>query len=321
MTRRFFALTVLLFAALAPLAAADVRFVAPCAEVGAVRAGVPLTHVFVFTNDGSEAVTLTELRPGCGCLQPRVHKRVFAPGERGEIFLEMRMLGQAAGPHRWDLTVAYTDGATSREQKLEVSGNVITEVSVQPAAVTLCGEGPLTYDVRLTDLRDFPLAITSVTTTTPSLRVQAAHLEHDALGHWTARIRLETVGGLPEGRQEEFLTIYTSDPLYSELKIPVTLIHRASTTLSATPAEVMLSAGPRLVRLRDSQGRPVVIERATVEDARVVCTWAAGPDNDATLRLQADRATTADGLQTRVLVEVSSPVRQVVTIPVVVPGN
>ena len=76
-------------------------------------------------------------------------------------------------------------------------------------------------------------------------------------------------------------------------------------------------AGPRLVRLRDTQDQPIAIEGVTADDAAVSCSWAAGPDNQATLKLQVDRARLRNPtLHTQIRVQVISPVREILTIPV-----
>jgi hypothetical protein len=322
MKTRAWPITLALFACFADFAAADLRFLAPAVDLGDARACVPMAHEFHFVNDGPDTVTLLQVLPGCGCLRPRLDQLRFAPGEHGSIPLEIHTLGQAAGPHRWYLTVIYADGAAERDIKLEVSANVVTEVSVQPVSLTLFAEGSVTHEVMLTDLRPQPLVIERVVATSPNLRVDAGPLEKDAFGHWTSRIRVQTAGELSIGRQDEVLTIYTSDPLYRELKVAVAVIRRGSTRLIATPSEITLGTAPRLVRLWDRQNQAVTIERVTADDPAVVCSWAPGPENQATIKLQADRNLLPGGaLHTQIHVEVKCPVREDLTIPVTVSND
>jgi hypothetical protein len=322
MTTRAWPIALALFTCFASFADAELRFLAPAVDLGDARAGVPMAHEFHFVNDGPGTVTLLQVLPGCGCLRPRLDQLRFAPGEHGSIPLEIHTLGQAAGPHHWYMTVVYADGAAERDKKLEVSANVVTEVSVQPASLTLFAEGSVTHEVRLTDLRPQPLVIERVVATSPDLRVEAAPLQKDAFGHWTSRIRVQTAGELPVGRQDEVLTIYTSDPLYRELKIAVTLIRRGSPRILATPSEITLASAPRLVRLRDAQDQAVTIERVTADDPAVICSWAPGPENQATIKLQAAPTLLPGGtLHTQIHVEVKTPVRENLTIPVVVSND
>jgi hypothetical protein len=101
------------------------------------------------------------------------------------------------------------------------------------------------------------------------------------------------------------------------LKVSVTVVKRAAGICTATPSQVSLSDVPRLVRLADQQNRPVVVEGVTAGDPAVSCHWAPGPENQATLKLQVDRTQwNGTALDTEVRVQIGSPVREVVTIPV-----
>ena len=58
------------------------------------------------------------------------------------------------------------------------------------------------------------------------------------------------------------------------------------------------------------------IESVKSDHSRVVCTWAAGPDNQATVKLVlAARQPGDDSTKATVRVQLSSPVREVLTIP------
>src|SRR5437868_6849608 len=76
---------------------------------------------------------------------------------------------QSAGPHTWRLTLDVLRGLVETEVPLEMTATVVTEVTVQPAALTLVVEGAIHPDVILTDLRARPLALTRVTTSSPRL--------------------------------------------------------------------------------------------------------------------------------------------------------
>src|SRR5215470_1757868 len=100
-----------LVAALLPLSAAtaraDLAFASPTVDAGEVRSGTPLKRTFTFVNSGSAAVEITDLRTSCGCVKPQLEKRTYAPGEGGEVVLDVHTLSQPAGEHTWRLSVAY----------------------------------------------------------------------------------------------------------------------------------------------------------------------------------------------------------------------
>src|SRR5579864_140328 len=53
----------------------------PVVDKGEVRSGLSLSHRFTFCNRGPEAVEITDVRPSCGCLAPKLEKRNFQASE------------------------------------------------------------------------------------------------------------------------------------------------------------------------------------------------------------------------------------------------
>ena len=246
--------------------------------MGEIRSGLPMTCQFDFANCGKKALEVVEVRPGCGCLKPRLDQRSFTPGQRGMLPLEVQTLGQAAGPHTWHLTVHYREGGSDqiREQALEVNATVVTEVSVQPAALTLVTEGGLSQEITVTDLRAAPLKIVGVKSTSAQVQVEAGDFAKDANGNFSSKITVQASADLEPGRHDEFLVIHTDDPQYGEFKIPVTVVKQVTRRITAMPAEVLLHSSA-LVRLRDQQDQPVVVECVTSDHPNVICQWAPGP--------------------------------------------
>lgn len=304
-------------------ARAELRCPAAAVELGEVKAGPPLTHRFRLVNDGKASVEILDARTTCGCLAPRLERRTLAPGEAYTFPVEVRTLGQAAGPHTWKAHVRYGSGAEARELPLEITATVVSEVVVQPAALTFFAQGNIRQEVTLTDLRPHPLSVTAVEASLPFLRATVTERGFDAAGRRLTRINLESTGELPDGRHEGLLSIYSDDTAYSCLQVPVTVVKNARAPVTAHPAEVNLSgtAGrpltARLVRLRAADGTPVRVERITADDPGLNVTWAAGPEHFATVKVQADHTRLAAGaVRTAVHVHVASPVRETVTLPV-----
>jgi hypothetical protein len=322
--RPAFSLAWLVLALWMPPAFAELRVAEAKASLGTVRGGVPAAHEFCFTNAGPGVVHLLDAQPGCGCLTPRLERRAYQVGETGSVRLVVNTLGQSAGDHTWRLQLRYRieDGPV-RELPLELHVRVITEVTVQPAELTLVAAQGLASEIVLTDLRDRPLTLAAVRTSSPRLEARAEPACRDALGHWMWRIRLDVSPAFAEGRHEEALHIYTTDPVYSDLMVPVTVVKRSNQRLAALPGQVILHGVPglalpaQLVRVRDRQDEPVVVARVVADDPALVCHWAAGPDHLATVKIQVD-ATRLGGrrLDSAIHIETISPVRETLTLPV-----
>ena len=232
----------LLVIAGAESAQADVHFAESTIDTGEVHSGDLLARNFTFVNEGPEAVEITGLHASCGCLKPRLDPLTYEPGAKGVLTLEINTLSQSAGDHAWTVNVAYRAGGELREQTLRLTGRVVREVQVLPAALTVLTDHPVEHTVVVTDLRAKPLKITQARATSPHLRSVIGEPYRDDDGHWACKVKLEVAADCPEGRNEERLDLLTSDPDYPDLRIPVTVIKRAKQRLTATPNPVILEA-------------------------------------------------------------------------------
>jgi hypothetical protein len=314
--RSYLALSVLI-ALLGAAANARAELIVPSATVnlGEIRGGMPLQVSFCLQNGGSERIEIIEVNRGCDCLTPRLEKRILVPGDKTTLLMTLRTLGHSNGRHTWAATIRFREGTSARELPLGVSAVVVNDVTVQPAVCALFVEKTLRQEVTLTDLRKPALTVTRAEATTPAVRTQIKPSE----GGVTKIILEATAAGLAPGRHDEMLSIYTNDPNYSPLHVPITLVRLSEQAVLASPEQVDLFADPSqpipstLVRLRPRGDQPVVIDNVLADDPAVRCTWAAGPGNHATLRIQVNATAT---LNTIVRIRLRQPVQETLSIPV-----
>jgi hypothetical protein len=323
MGRLPFLVVAVAFALCSAKAHADLAFANPAVDVGEVRSGTPLRQRFAFDNRGPEAVEITDLRASCGCVRPVLTKRSYAPGDSGELTLEVRTLSEPAGQHTWRLQVAYRTGGKTATAELNIIGRLVTEVTVQPALLTISTERSAAHGITLTDLRDRPLSVTGVHTSSRHLTGEVRQTTIDGAGHRVIHVGLLLAADCPEGRSEETVALLTDDPDYRELTVPVVVVKRPRRGVTASPAAVSLAAArgqavpSRIVLLRPAGSGAVAVERVEGDDPAVVCTWAAGPDDCATVRVSIDRTKLpADGLRSAIHIHVSKPAPETVTVPV-----
>ena len=157
-------------------------------KLGVVRACSRLGCEFAFVNCGSKLVEVVEVTPGCGCLKPHLDRQILAPGQAGKLSLQLNTLGVAEGPHNWNLTVRYHDAEQIREQSLQVSATIVTEVSIQPTALNIFTQSAKSHELTLTDLRPEPLQIGHVEVTSPYLRTEGGPFMKNAAGHYCSKI-------------------------------------------------------------------------------------------------------------------------------------
>jgi hypothetical protein len=301
---------------------ADLHFAQPTIAVGDIRGGI-LSQRFAFTNDGPEKMEITGLHASCGCTKPRLDALFYAPGDKGELVMEINTLSQSAGDHAWTVQVTYRAGGELREQTVRLTGHVVAEVQVQPAAVTVFTDHPLEHTLVITDVRAKPLKITEVRASSPHVKPQVGEPSRDEKGHWTCAVKVEIGVDCPEGRHEERIDLITSDPDYADLRVPVIVVKRAKQRLSATPNPVVLSAPPgqpapsRLLVIRDQDEQPVVIDRVEADDPTLSCTWSEGPNTPGAVRVRIDpKGLDASGLHSAIHIHISKPVETTLTVPV-----
>ena len=300
---------------------AGLRCMPPSVDLGEIRGGPVRKHRFELINDGKEVIEIVELPRSCGCLEPRLDRRSLQPGEKTVLLVELRTSGQPNGLRSWNLRVRYRDGDTMRETLLVLTATIHNQVTVQPSILALEVRDTLKQEVVVTDLRAKPLKVLAVQATDPALR---STVQPQAGG--VTKILLEVKStDLKPGRHDAMLNIITDDPLYSPLQLPIALSRAETAAVTVTPphvqtrvnSDVLLAS--TLVRLRPADGQRVVIASVEADDRGITCTWAAGPGNGATIKVQVDgrRLESRTGAQI-VRVRLSQPTNEVLTIPVLI---
>ncbi len=278
----------------------------PVIDAGNVRVGPTLVRKFTFTNSGTEPLTITEVRSSCGCLVPALAKRIYQPGEHGELTVEVNTLSQPAGPHRWTFSLAYRYGAAIGERSLELSANLRQEIEIIPAAIAFRGSDPPSAVITVTDRRPKPLRVLAVSTSSSRLCAEFG----------PAGVRVSIATDCPEGQSTGTVTLTTDDPDYREIKLPVMIDREPKRRVTALPNRATLVAGgSAVVQLRADE--PMQVESAGTSTPVLTCRWAAGPGDRATVRIGLDR-TKWDGkpFTAEVRVRLKAPAGEMVVIPV-----
>jgi Protein of unknown function (DUF1573) len=293
-------------------ATAQLRFTQPTVNLGELRGGPIYEHRFDFVNDSPQSIEIIDFRLGCGCLQPVLDKRVYQPGEKGTLLMNIRTLGQPNGARTWQAHVQYRSGDKRSKVSLTLGANIRNEVTVEPSIVAMTVETTLKQELTFTDHRPLPTKIAKVLASSPAISVTT-----EALANGVTKVTLEVSrSALTAARQEETLNIYTDDANYRHLQVPITLIKAPRADVTATPDRIELTSGSQLVRLRAPSDKAVRIEKATSDHPALKCTWASGPGDDATLKITVD-AGHLGAANAVVRVTLAEPAGQTIAIPVV----
>ncbi|MEZ4859280.1 MAG: DUF1573 domain-containing protein [Flavobacteriaceae bacterium] len=107
-------------------AQAKIEFKTDTVDYGEIAKGSDGVRVFEFTNTGSEALIISDVKSSCGCTVPEKPKDPIAPGKTGQI--KVKYDTNRVGPIRKTVTV-YSN-ATEAIKALKIKGEVLENKSV-----------------------------------------------------------------------------------------------------------------------------------------------------------------------------------------------
>ncbi len=177
---------------------------------------------FRFTNLGEKPAKITKFHPSCGCLQPRLEKRDYAPGETGEFFVHVATAGEMPGPRDYTITVEYEDPEPQNVVlafRLELPPR---QIYVTPRAVLVYqfGDEPVTRDILVTDNRPNPATVTGVESRAKFVAAEITGTETNQDGIQNTIVKV-TVSDVSSGTHNTVLKIHTDDPKFPVLNVPV----------------------------------------------------------------------------------------------------
>ena len=192
-------------------------------DLGEIPAEPYAVATFRFTNRGQSTVQVTGLEPSCGCLQPVLDQREYAPGQSGQFTVRVQTAGEPVGQREYSVRVQYTD-PQPREAEL-VFRLVLPErkVEVHPRALAFyqLNGAATTHTVTITDHRENPLQVVSVDCDSPFATADLGTVRIDEAGASVATVAVSVIGQLPPGRQRALVVARTNDPEYPAIPIPL----------------------------------------------------------------------------------------------------
>jgi hypothetical protein len=304
----------------------------PIAAKGDLKAGPPLLHTFDLTHAGTAGTLyITRVEAGCGCLRQTLTATRLQPGETAKLTIEVNTLTQPDGPNRWQVQVSYTldltpPGAAAVTQPgtqiLAIAANLSREVSVTPPQVAFSCTGEASQTLVLSDSRAKPLTVVKAVGSSPHLVTHVGQPAPGMAGTRTQGVLVKLAADAPVGHRDETVVLYTDDPAYPELRVPVRVLKRAEGGVAATPdaVAVRFAAGQdevsALVQLRGPDGKAVAIAHGESDNPAVKVKWSPGSGPVATVRITVAAPAAIPSGSGVVRVRLSEPAGQEVAIPV-----
>lgn len=273
---------------------------------GTVRVGPPLSQTYRLTNQSNQSLSITGLSSSCGCLAPKVDQSELKPGASAVVTVEINTLSQPAGPVHWTTSVAWRCGSETGALLLALKAELVAEVRVEPAAVSFQIRRTRTLDLTITDVRPKPIRITSTGSTSPRIATELLPSKDPAV----QQIRLTAKADQPGIVEQAAVWFTTNDPLYPQIRVPVSLDLLAKTRVAASPSPLLLDDQSGRVMLRDREGQNIQIEGVEVEGP-FTATFS-GP----VVTVLVDRNKAFKSSNGKVIVHVVKPVVEAITIHV-----
>ena len=207
----------------------SIAFESPTREVSKVIDGEVIDQVFKFTNNGDSQLDILGVEPACGCTSALPAPNKVAPGQSGQIKVEIRTEGFAALSRRLDETVAVSKTVTVRTNDpkqpqvvLTVKFNVAPEIVVSEPSIYF-GSNPrgleISKELTVEIAADRPVKLLSAVSTDASVTVKLEPLAGG--GEKKFRVIMVQKPTAAEGVHFGNIVIKTTSQLKPQLTITV----------------------------------------------------------------------------------------------------
>lgn len=199
-------------------------------NLGRVPEGRPVPAPFQFANTGSTPLKILGTSASCGCLVPRLEKRLYAPGEQGLLVVQAdtasvsfaeQTNGNTDQIKEHFVDVRYDAGAGERTARINVKYILpARRVVVEPRAIIVYqfSEDATDQEIVVTDRRTPPIDVTKVECLSDELTVTSDVAASDG-DPKRARIALN-IPPVPRRLQTE-IWIHTNDPEQPRIRVPI----------------------------------------------------------------------------------------------------
>lgn len=231
------------------------------------------TANFYFQNTSKKTVTIKELRPSCGCLNPKLEKSEYQPGEEGHFTIRVDPTKEKPGPREYFVDVVFED---PQPQEIRVTYKLVLpqkSVEITPKALVFyqLSTQETVQDVKISDYRSRHFKILSMESTSPLVRAMLVNEEEDDAGNKHHELQVIVEGKVPEGTSRAIINIETDDPQFQLLQIPIIVsgpkpkVSKEDLPLKIDPPSLVLKAAAdgnasTSVRLYDFQPTPAQIK-------------------------------------------------------------
>jgi hypothetical protein len=190
---------------------------------------------FHFKNCGKTPVRITKLEPSCGCLNPKVEKRAYLPGEDCEFSLGVLTTRETPGPHDYSLIIDYED---PKPRSATVAFKVVVrrEVTVRPSQLLFyqSGSEESKRTIVITDMRPTPFRVTGATCKSPLVKYRVGPAVDDPDAGRETTVYITVAAQVPKEGVQTAVMLSTDDPHYPRIPIPIWIRDMRNSSIQQT---------------------------------------------------------------------------------------
>jgi hypothetical protein len=207
-------------------------------DFGNVARGSKVQYLFKFTNPYVEPAHISSVRSSCGCTTVEATKTDLKTWEVGDVVANFNT-NAFLGSHSATITVTF-DRPYAAEVQLQVSGNILTDVVLQPGAVdlgTVDGGQTVEKKIALTHTGRSDWNISDVQSANTNFEVEVNE-NRRANGAVVYDLLVRLKPTTPAGYINDQLFLVTNDP--STPRIPIDVLGRVVADVTVSPASLAL---------------------------------------------------------------------------------
>jgi hypothetical protein len=293
----------------------------PIADKGTCKAGSPITHTFELHNISADPVRITAIEGGCACARLACTSQEIPPGQTTQVRVEINTWTQPAGTHRWPIRLRYRRSdphplATEQHYELIVCAHIVQEIQIAPTRLIISTCRAATEQFTLTDTRPRPLNIHKATSLSPYVQVQTQRLTPSQY-----QVRVHLADGCPAGEHDATVSLWTDDPEYREIRLPVLVVRRAPQQVTVFPEELIFEPvadrpSSQMIQLRSRQHQPVRIAEVDSDHPALRWKYPEQASRSSAVRISLEPAVAGPSGQALLRIRLAEPVVETILVPV-----
>lgn len=244
---------------------AKIQFATPIYDFGKATAGEAISYTYIFTNVGTETLTIASVTPSCGCTTAGEWSRTAEPGKIGTIPIRFNSPNYG-GPVAKTVTVKCNDPA-QETIVLQIKGNIWQPIDVTPryAMLNATTESPFaTTTVRITNNLDQAITLSPPESNNKAFEAELKTIQEGRI----FEVTVKTVPPLAAGNVSAIINLKTSAT--NMATVSITAFANVAPVVTVVPPTINLPIAPlaqpipSVVTIRNTSTNALALSEPTI---------------------------------------------------------